>query len=103
MSLALEDVPQGGAKCTYTHALLVISSLANFKWDGCNKSSLMIGPFKRVGIMQSMPTLSTNPNDLKQAVSLAVPAKTSNAKTWLICCPDKDQQLVKLGLLQRWS
>ena len=78
-------------------------SLTNFRWDGCNKSSLMIGPFKRVGIAQSMPTLSTNPNDLKQAVSLAVPAKISNAKTWLICCPSRDQPLVKLWLPQRWS
>ena len=76
--------------------LLVMRSLANFKWDGCNKSSLMIRPFKRAGIVQSMPTLSTNPNDLKQAVSLAVPAKISNAKTWLICCPEKDQPWVKL-------
>ena len=78
-------------------------SLTSCKWDGCNKSSLMIGPFKRVGMVQSTPTLSTNPKDLKQAVSLAVPAKSSNAKTWLICCPCNDQLLVKLFSLQRWS
>ncbi len=46
---------------------------------------------------QSMPTLSTNPRDLKQAVSLAVPAKVSNAKTSLICCPCNDQPRVKLS------
>ena len=56
----------------------------------------MIMPFNRVGMVQPMPTLSTNPKALKQAVSLAVPAKIANAKTWLICCPCRDQPLVKL-------
>ena len=35
-------------------------------------------------MVQSMLTLSTNPKDLKQAVSLAVPPEISNAETWLI-------------------
>ena len=46
---------------------------------------------------------AVNPKDLKQAVSLALPAKMSNAKTWLICCPCNDQPLVKLSSLHRWS
>ena len=53
--------------------------------------------------MQSIPTLSTKSNDLKLAVRRAVPAKTSNAKTWLICFPEKEQPWVKLWWLQRWS
>ena len=62
-----------------------------------------MGPFKRLGIMQSMPTLSTNPRVLKLAVKRAVPAKTSNAKTWLICRPSADWPEVKLSFSQRCS
>ena len=64
ISLSLEAVPHGGAKCTYTQAPFVMRSLTNCKWYGCNKSSLTIGPFKRVGMVQSMPTLSTNSSRL---------------------------------------
>ena len=50
-----------------------------------------------------MPTLSTNPRVLKLAVKRAVPAKTSNAKTWLICRPSADWPEVKLSCSQRCS
>lgn len=40
--------------------------------------------------------LSTNPGVLKQVVSRAVPAKISNAKTWIICRPTADWPVVKL-------
>ena len=62
-----------------------------------------MGPFKRLGIVQSMPMLSTNPRILKLAVKRAVPAKTSNAKTWLICRPTADWPVVKLSFSQRCS
>ena len=78
-------------------------SMTKCRCVGCNKSNLMIGPFKRVGMLQSMPTLSTNPRDLKRAVSLAVPAKTSAAKIWLMCCPCSVQLLAKLSFGQRCS
>lgn len=64
---------------------------------------MRMGPFKRFGIMQSMPTLSTNPRVLKLAVKRAVPAKTSKAKTWLICRPSADWPEVKLSFSQRCS
>ena len=103
MSRALDAVPQGGAKCTYTQALLLIRSLTKLRWSGLSRSNLRMGPFKRLGIMQSMPILSTNPRDLKLAVKRVVPAKTSNAKTWLICRPSADWPAVKLSLSQRCS
>ena len=56
INLARDAVPQGGAKCTNWHALLLMRSMASCKCVGCNKSNLMIGPFKRVGVLQSMPT-----------------------------------------------
>ena len=62
-----------------------------------------MGPFKRLGIMQSMPMVSTNPRVLKLAVKRAVPAKTSNAKTWLICRPSADWPEMKLPFSQRCS
>ena len=80
-----------------------MSSLTNFRWSGLSKSNLRIGPFKRLGMVQSMPMLSTNPKVLKVAVKRAVPAKTSNAKTWLICRPTVDWPLVKLSSSQRCS
>ena len=48
-----------------------------------------------------MPMLSTNPKVLKLAVKRAVPAKTSNAKTGLICRPTAGWPLVKLASSQR--
>jgi len=45
-----------------------------------SKSNLRMGPFKRLGMVQSMPMLSTNPKVLKLAVKRAVPAKISSAK-----------------------
>ena len=54
-------------------------------------------------MLQWMPTLSTNPRGLKQAASLAVPAKTSKAKIWLLCYPCRVQPLVKLSFFQRCS
>ena len=43
------------------------------------------------------------PRVLKLAVKRAVPAKTSNAKTWLICRPSADWPEVKLPFSQRCS
>ena len=97
---ALLEVPHGGAKCTYTQALLQIKLSTCAKWDGLSRSSLRIGPFKRFGRTESTPMLSTSPSARKLAVSRAVPAYISKAKKWLTGCPCSFEFWVKLLLLQ---
>ncbi len=48
---------------------LLIRSMATCRCVGCNKSNLMIGPVKRVGMLQSMPTLSNQPKRSQSRLS----------------------------------